>query len=171
MPPIFLSSLSHRFQWLSQSQGRLPTCFSPVRHSLINQCVRLACIRHAASVHPEPGSNSPYSIVCSSQLFLFSSFVCFFVSSFDTLIIIQFSKTFCFHALFRVLIHSIIIKEPCQYLSCTFYKLFFLGFKQNGGGGQIRTAEPLGTDLQSAAFSHFATPPNLGLLYYSILSI
>ena len=31
-----------------------------------------------------------------------------------------------------------------------------------GGGGQIRTAEPEGADLQSAAFSHFATPP-----YYS----
>lgn len=31
--------------------------------------------------------------------------------------------------------------------------------KLNGGGGQIRTAEPKGADLQSAAFSHFATPP------------
>ena len=31
----------------------------------------------------------------------------------------------------------------------------------NGGGGQIRTAEPEGADLQSAAFSHFATPPQL----------
>ena len=30
-----------------------------------------------------------------------------------------------------------------------------------GGGGQIRTAEPEGADLQSAAFSLFATPPNL----------
>ena len=29
----------------------------------------------------------------------------------------------------------------------------------DGGGGQIRTAEPEGADLQSAAFSHFATPP------------
>ena len=29
----------------------------------------------------------------------------------------------------------------------------------NGGGGRIRTAEPEGTDLQSVAFSHFATPP------------
>ena len=29
----------------------------------------------------------------------------------------------------------------------------------NGGEGQIRTAEPLGTELQSAAFSHFATSP------------
>ena len=33
----------------------------------------------------------------------------------------------------------------------------------NGGGGQIRTAEPEGADLQSAAFSHFATPPILGV--------
>ncbi len=24
--------------------------------------VRLACIRHAASVHPEPGSNSPFDL-------------------------------------------------------------------------------------------------------------
>ena len=35
-------------------------CYSPVRHSLITQRVRLACVRHAASVYPEPGSNSPY---------------------------------------------------------------------------------------------------------------
>ena len=30
---------------------------------------------------------------------------------------------------------------------------------RGGGGGQIRTAEPEGADLQSAAFSLFATPP------------
>ena len=30
---------------------------------------------------------------------------------------------------------------------------------KDGGEGQIRTAEPKGTELQSAAFSHFATPP------------
>ena len=33
----------------------------------------------------------------------------------------------------------------------------------NGGGEWIRTTEPEGTDLQSVAFSHFATPPK-GLL-------
>ncbi len=46
--------------------GRLPTCYSPVRHSSFSggassggkRSVRLACIRHAASVRPEPGSNS-----------------------------------------------------------------------------------------------------------------
>ena len=32
-------------------------------------------------------------------------------------------------------------------------------FIRDGGGGRIRTAEPKGADLQSAAFSHFATPP------------
>ena len=30
---------------------------------------------------------------------------------------------------------------------------------RNGGGKWIRTIEPEGTDLQSAAFDHFATPP------------
>ena len=36
--------------------------YSPVRHSSIAARVRLAGIRHAASVHPEPGSNSPSKI-------------------------------------------------------------------------------------------------------------
>ena len=38
-----------------------------------------------------------------------------------------------------------------------------LGYEANLSGGErwIRTIEPLGTDLQSAAFGHFAIPPNL----------
>ena len=44
-------------------EGRLHTCYAPLRHSrlhiAIKLAVRLACIRLAASVHPEPGSNSP----------------------------------------------------------------------------------------------------------------
>ena len=51
-------------------KGRLPTCYSPVRHSSTSTLVRLACIRHAASVHPEPGSNSQKVIYLSSKLFL-----------------------------------------------------------------------------------------------------
>ena len=31
-------------------------CYSPVRYVLIN--IQLACVKYAASVHPEPGSNS-----------------------------------------------------------------------------------------------------------------
>ena len=39
--------------------GRSPTCYSPVRHWRPKPPVRLACLRCAASVCPEPGSNSP----------------------------------------------------------------------------------------------------------------
>ena len=42
-------------------KGRLVTCYSPVRHftqGLLPFLVRLACVRHAASVDSEPGSNS-----------------------------------------------------------------------------------------------------------------
>ena len=46
-------------------RGRLHTCYSPVRHSPAGgassspAAVRLACVKPVASVHPEPGSNSP----------------------------------------------------------------------------------------------------------------
>ncbi len=43
--------------------GRLHTCYAPVRRFPFSASTkllpRLACIRPAASVHPEPGSNSP----------------------------------------------------------------------------------------------------------------
>ena len=53
-----LASLSGRYPPL---EGRSPTCYSPVRHSTQSRSpfrVRLACVRHAASVGSEPGSNS-----------------------------------------------------------------------------------------------------------------
>src|SRR5215468_6105466 len=43
-------------------KGRLPTCYSPVRHFTRGRSpflVRLACVRPAANVRSEPGSNSP----------------------------------------------------------------------------------------------------------------
>src|SRR5690606_23874573 len=50
-------------------RGRLLTCYSPVRHSTQGRSpfrVRLACVKHAASVRSEPGSNSPLNgRVCS----------------------------------------------------------------------------------------------------------
>ena len=45
-----------------RAEGRLLTCYSPVRHSCTPKkglTVRLACVKHTASVRPEPGSNSP----------------------------------------------------------------------------------------------------------------
>src|SRR5678809_181312 len=53
-----LASLSGRYP---PFEGRSPTCYSPVRHSTQGRSpfrVRLACVRHAASVDSEPGSNS-----------------------------------------------------------------------------------------------------------------
>src|SRR5690349_6445758 len=53
-----LASLSERYPPL---EGRSPTRYSPVCHStcpLRGFRVRLACVRHAASVDSEPGSNS-----------------------------------------------------------------------------------------------------------------
>jgi hypothetical protein len=54
----------------SPPEGRSPTCYSPVRRSLPKQCARLACVKLAASVRSEPGSNSPvqslYSIFAST---------------------------------------------------------------------------------------------------------
>ena len=47
--------------------GRLHTRYAPVRHSSATIAstvtVRLACIKPAASVHPEPGSNSPFYLM------------------------------------------------------------------------------------------------------------
>ena len=54
-----LASVSRRY---SPLEGRLLTCYSPVRHFISfpkeSLIVRLACLRHAASVDSEPGSNS-----------------------------------------------------------------------------------------------------------------
>ena len=53
-----LAFLSKRYPPL---EGRSPTCYSPVCHSTQGRSpfrVRLACVRHAASVDSEPGSNS-----------------------------------------------------------------------------------------------------------------
>ena len=55
-------------------EGRLFTCYSPVCHSIPERAssfllfVRLACVKHAASVRPEPGSNSPWQIVCFGSI-------------------------------------------------------------------------------------------------------
>ena len=53
---------------LSPSDRQVLTCYAPVRHYSILLClVRLACVKHAASVHPEPGSNSPWIIFAAAE--------------------------------------------------------------------------------------------------------
>ena len=56
-----LCGISLGFPKLSPTQGQVVTCYSPGRHcthGLLHFLVRLACVRHAASVDSEPGSNS-----------------------------------------------------------------------------------------------------------------
>ena len=63
----YLSGFSFRFQKLSRAHGQV-TYVLLTRSPLDSEkqaflpLVRLACIRHAASVHPEPGSNSPFDL-------------------------------------------------------------------------------------------------------------
>ena len=62
-----LSTVSSRY---SSCRGRSSTRYSPVRHSTRGRSpfrVRLACVKHAASVQSEPESNSPVQI-CSRSL-------------------------------------------------------------------------------------------------------
>ena len=60
MRPPSASRIRRRFQRLSRIRGQVPHALrtlSPLGASL--HPVRLACLIHAASVHSEPGSNSP----------------------------------------------------------------------------------------------------------------
>ena len=80
--PSGIWGISVRFQTLSPSLRQILTRYSPVRHytrfiaSYSSGTVQLACVKHAASVRPEPGSNSPLishfetgSLACPLPLF------------------------------------------------------------------------------------------------------
>src|SRR5215216_4611309 len=62
MPPKVISGISSCFQLLFQCQGQVAHVLltrSPLVYPRKGLSVRLACVKHAASVRPEPGSNSP----------------------------------------------------------------------------------------------------------------
>ena len=60
-----VSGISSGFPELSQSLGQVPHVLLTRSPLELPQCchwmapARLACVKHAASVRPEPGSNSP----------------------------------------------------------------------------------------------------------------
>ena len=58
--------------------------------------------------------------------------------------------------------------EPAEWQSQSLLPYLLATPQHDGGGGQIRTAEPEGIDLQSTAFSLFATPP-IYLLHWWML--
>lgn len=62
MRSAVLSGIRPRFQGLSQSRRQITHVLltrSPLVYPRKGLTVRLACVKHAASVRPEPGSNSP----------------------------------------------------------------------------------------------------------------
>ena len=87
--------------------------------------VRLACIRHAASVHPEPGSNSPFDLTLNELLrSCFSLINCFFELTF----LVQFSKSEALfsHALVE---RSFIIPNAFPLVNIFFKKIYFFSEK------------------------------------------
>src|SRR5512137_1421266 len=60
--PVGLSGISTPFEMLSQSIGQIIHALltrAPLSREQAPLHVRLACVKHAASVRSEPGSNSP----------------------------------------------------------------------------------------------------------------
>ena len=55
--PEVLYSISHSFEWVFFTKGEIPIIYSAVRSWSLARPALLACLRHAASVHPGPGSN------------------------------------------------------------------------------------------------------------------
>ena len=62
MPSVVVSGISSGFPKLSRCEGQIAHVLltrSPLVYSRRSLTARLACVKHAASVRPEPGSNSP----------------------------------------------------------------------------------------------------------------
>ena len=86
MPPGDIRGISHPFGGLYPGQGqvayvlltRAPLAGGRTRRSS-PAAVRLACVKPAASVHPEPGSNSPLLVI-----YCYISFLCLFVLTYGS---------------------------------------------------------------------------------------
>ncbi len=68
MPSMVISGISFGFPKLSRCEGQIAHVLltrSPLVYSRRSLTARLACVKHAASVRPEPGSNSPLKSVDS----------------------------------------------------------------------------------------------------------
>src|SRR5947199_3913350 len=70
MQSVVLSGIRPSFPGLSQSAGQITHVLltrSPLEYPRRGLTVRLACVKHAASVRPEPGSNSPLKSIDSTR--------------------------------------------------------------------------------------------------------
>ena len=77
--------ISTGFLVLSPTTGQVATCYAPVRRSPARKpkfsaaAPRLACVKHAASVHSEPGSNSPLKKFYPYHSKVYSTLVTLFI--------------------------------------------------------------------------------------------
>lgn len=71
MRQVVLSGIRPSFPGLSRSAGQIAHVLltrSPLEYPRRGLSVRLACVKHAASVRPEPGSNSPNKISSQNEV-------------------------------------------------------------------------------------------------------
>ena len=129
MPSLSLCGLSSRFQLLSPSDGQVPHVLltrSPL--AALWQPVRLACIRHAASVHPEPGSNSPslFDEKPLSALFFISFLSDAFLLSFQCSVSTLSLECFINIPLPRCFVNTFFLKLKNSYFSFLLFHLLKL---------------------------------------------
>ena len=109
-------------------------CLKSIRKLHSNSSVRLACVKHAASVHPEPGSNShvkmvfePVKISLANLTVLTVLRFLFFISlkifwNFQGCITVYLSR--CFAVVFNQLWYFITVDFVCQQLFLIFLNSF-----------------------------------------------
>ena len=105
---VRLCGITSRFQLLSPSTRQVTHALltrPPLSHKRLQteviclKCfVRLACVKHAASVHPEPGSNSHKKCLSAS----------FEQTSFNSLVSV---KTYCFKGRHSVIAYFLSVRK------------------------------------------------------------
>ena len=126
-----LCGISTRFQVLSPAQRQVahalltrpPLTF--IRSKLPNQFVRLECVKHAASVHPEPGSNSLKKFKLSTYR---RKFIYFRSLSFCSLLCCTFSVSQFLNRLTK-LFSSLFVKRNCTSICSFFSRLLLFNFQ------------------------------------------
>ena len=104
--------------------GRLPTCYSPVRRQLApkGSLARLACIRHTASVHPEPGSNSHSFYFLVHYYFWFC--INFFFIKIDVVFVVLFCLVFKDQFTLVLNLSALLVYHSQSNMSTFFYIIF-----------------------------------------------
>ena len=131
-----LATVSSRYSKLT---GRLSTCYSPVRHFTHHRSdfrVRLACVRHAASVQSEPESNSPVNYFLTARIDL--------------------SRSTLAESLFRLSSHSSLVKEPIRSHTATLPAAFL---QRSATRVILLASSPAGSQLFFSGFPRKKAEP------------